>query len=336
MSNSDLCISRRSAREAWKRGFAIVLCTMLAGAAGCSHHPLETGFADQGKTQIQFFTPPGATVAVRTCCQTRSHQIATYGAFANRLEQSPEEFCVFNLAPGRYEFKYTGAEGLPGASVYGELIVEHANSREARIYQRRSFIPVALPSEHYQRVAVQGDELFPYRGEAYRYAIDELDIERLRQGDVIEKVVFVADLEKAERIKAKTEIALAVCENELEYANKRYQIAYRNYLLDVHDPLANFFGSDKEHLKWEKKRQETKQRMDELQRRLRRVQALLKGDNVLIRKGMLVLATEEVVQPHINVVEAADDLGEVLLVMRIGGRHMQWGDPRREAMAYQQ
>ncbi|NLX14314.1 MAG: hypothetical protein GXY44_11760, partial [Phycisphaerales bacterium] len=275
---------------------------MLMVAAGCGRHPLETGFANQGKTQIQFFTPSGATVAVRAC-PTRSHQIPVYGAFENRLEQSPEQFCVFNLAPGRYEFKYTGAEGLPGASIYGELIVEHANSHKARVYQRRSFIPVALPSEQYKRVAPQGDEIFPYRGEAYRYAIDELDFERLRQGDVIEKVVFVADLAKAERVKNRTETALAVCENELEYANKRYQIAYRNYLMDVHDPLANFFGSDKEHLKWERRRQEKMQRIEMLQHRLRRVQALLKGDHVLIREGMLVLATEEVVKPHTNVVD---------------------------------
>ena len=57
------------------------------------------------------------------------------------------------------------------------------------------------------------------------------------------------------------------------------------------------------------------------------------GDHVLIRKGMLVLATEEVVASHRDVVKAAEELGEVLLVMRIGGRHMDWSDPSRELAA---
>jgi len=201
--NSNSFTSRRSSYAVWYCGIAVLFWAMLTVTAGCSRHPLETGFADQSKTQIQFFTPPGVTVAVRAC-PTRSHQIPMYGAFENRLEQSPQQFCVFNLAPGRYEFKYTGAEGLPGASIYGELIVKRPCSREGRIYQRRSFVPMALPSEHYQRVAIQGDEIFPYRGEAYRYAIDELDFLRLREGDVIEKVIFVADLEKANRTNGST------------------------------------------------------------------------------------------------------------------------------------
>ncbi len=76
--------------------------------------PISTGngYADQCKTQLQFFAPPGA-VRVGEGCPPRSHQVATYGAFGNRLEQSPEEFAVFNLSPGRYEFKYVAAEGLP-------------------------------------------------------------------------------------------------------------------------------------------------------------------------------------------------------------------------------
>jgi len=313
---------------------SVVLLTGLAMLAqvGCSQYPRETGYADQCKTQLQFFAPPGAAVSVKGC-PPRSHQVATYGAFGNRLEQSPEEFAVFNLSPGRYEFKYVAAEGLPGASVYGELNIEYANSQIARIFQRRAFIPVALPSEYYKQVEVAGNETFPYRGEVYRTAIDELDLHRLQQGDVVEKVFFVADLERVARIRDNTLRDLKVIERKMEYAEARFRNAYMDFRVDVHDPGANFWGTDKRFIEWEKRRQELSLEYQKAQDRLKRVQAVLKGDHVLIRKGMLVLATEEVVASHRDVVKAAEELGEVLLVMRIGGRHMDWSDPSRELAA---
>jgi len=308
---------------------------IVAALAGCSQHPMEPGFADQGRTQIQFFAPPGATVTVKAGCSTRSHQIAVYGPFENRLEQSPEEFAVFNLSPGMYEAKYTSAEGLPGVSVYMELDVKHANWHEARVFQRRAFIPIALPSEYYRKVEVAGDEIFPYCGEAFRTAIDEHDLQRIKQGDVVEKVFFVADLEKAARARDKAIRDLKVLERKMEYAESRFRLAYQDYRIDVADPIANLFGTDREFIRLEKKRQNLTLEYEQLEKKLTRLQALLKGDHVLIRKGMLAVATEQVVQPHKDVVEAAEKLGEVLLVMRIGGRHMQWGDPRRELAAYE-
>ncbi len=50
---------------------------------------------------------------------------------------------------------------------------------------------------------------------------------------------------------------------------------------------------------------------------LARTRALVSGDHVLIRKGMLVVATQEIVEPHREVVGASEDLGEVLVVMRL-------------------
>ena len=330
-STPNLYLVRR--RAGVSGGVMAVL--VAAGVAGCSgQHPLEHGFANQCRTQIQFYAPPGATVTVKAC-STRSHEIAQYGPYGNRLEQSPEEFSVFNLYPGRYEFKYTTAEGLPGVSIYGELDVQYANSEIGKLFQDRAFIPVALPSDYYQRVEVAGDEIFPYRGEAYRTAIDEQDMERLKQGDVIEKVFFAADLEKAEKTLTKTKQDIAVCEREIEYAEARFRLAHDDFRMDVADPGANFLGTDKAFIGWEKKRQELEHDLAKLDAKLRRTQALLRSDHVLARKGMLVVATEEIVKPHRDVEEASAKLGEVLLVMRIGGRHMQWGDPRRELAAYQ-
>ncbi|HSW44921.1 MAG TPA: hypothetical protein VLM89_05070 [Phycisphaerae bacterium] len=301
----------------------------LGMATGCSKHTMEPGFSDLGRTQVQFFAPPGATVTVKDC-PPRSHEIATYGPYGNRLEQAPEEFCTFNLPPGRYLFKYTAAEGLPGASIYGELDVKYANSKEASYFQKLAFVPISLPSEYYRKVEINGNEIFPYRGEAYRTAVDENDLQRLQQGDVVEKVFFVADLEKAACTRDKLTRDLRVMERKMEYADARFRDAYQDFRIDVSDSMANFWGTDRQYIRWEKERQELGIKYEHMRKRLARTQDLLKGDTVLIRKGMLALATAEIVQQHKDMESAADDLGEIMLIMRIGGRHMQWGDPRRE------
>jgi len=296
--------------------FAAVL---LFSAGCCCPSSFESGYADHGKTQIQFHTPPGATVEVFTC-SPRSHQIPQYGPYGHRLEHAPEQFCVFNLSPGMYEFKYTSAEGLPGVSVYGELEVHGSYKHEARVFMRRSFIPIALPSEYYQKVEAIGDEIFPYRSEAMRTAIDELDLQRLKQGDVVEKVFFVADLKKAEELRNKLEQEIAVTEREIEYADARFRNAYIDFKIDM----------DTGYIHWEKERRKLDQKLTALQDEYKRVRALLKGDHVLTRRGMMALATQEIVQSHRDVVKASQELGEVLVVMRLGGRHMHMGNPRHE------
>jgi len=303
--------------------------------AGCSHQR-ETGYSDQSRTQIHFYSPPGATVTVRACMATRSHQIGTYGPFEHRLEVSPEEQAVFNLKPGRYEFKYVSAEGLPGVSVYGEMEVKSLCSNTARMFQRRAFVPIGLPSAYYQQISPMGDEVFPYRGEAFRTAIDELDLIRLKQGDVVEKVFVVADLEGAKDSLARARVNLAVAERELQYAEARFREAYYDFRLDVSDSSANFWGTDRSFIRWEARRQQRQQRIADLEARISRLTTLLNADRVCIREGMMVVATEQIIECHEDPVDAAGDIGEVMLVMRLGGRHMHWGDPRRELAAYGQ
>ncbi|MBI4581191.1 MAG: hypothetical protein HY718_15925 [Planctomycetes bacterium] len=322
-------------RSGWLAATAMTAgAVLLAGTMGCGH-PKETGYADQCKTQIQFYSPEGAVVTVRACPARRSHQVGTYEPFGDRLERTPEEASVFNLSPGRYEFKYVSAEGLPGASVYGELDVKNVNCEYARVFQRRSFVPISLPSTYYQHVAPRGDEIFPFRGEAMRTAIDELDLQRLRQGDVVEKVFVVADLEDAQEELEEAQVVLAVAERELQYAEARFKNAYYDFRTDVSDPGANFWGTDRAFIHWEARKQRQTQKLNDIQDKIARLTALLKGDHVLIRKGMLVVATQEVVKPYRDVESAANRIGEVLLVMRLGGRHMHWGDPRQELASYQ-
>ena len=327
----------------------------LAFAAGCCCPPArpcpvdrercvncpEHGWNDANRTQVQFFTPPGAIVRVRDL-PSRSHEVASYSAFNNRLEQSPEEFSVFNLYPGTYQFKYVGADGVPGASIYGELEIHNINTPKAKTFQRLSFVPIALPSEYYRNMEVAGDEIFPYRGEAYRSAIDALDIERLKAGDVVEKVFFIADLEDAEKDLNATRVKIAELEREIEYADAKFRYAYLDFRMDVgggDDPCGLGClsgGKDRKFIEWEGKRQKLEQELETRQAKLKRLQALLKGDRVLIRKGMMVVATEEVVKPHRDVVSASDHLGEIMVVMRVGGRHQHWGDPTQERVVTEQ
>ena len=305
---------------------AFILTAFLSsGCSQCDQSAIERGYADQSKTQIHFISPPGAKVTVAGG-PTRTHQVATYGPFNNRLEQEPEEHAVFNLAPGRYEFKYSAIEGLPGVKIYGELEVKHANSKAARIFQRRAFVPIALPSEYYRRVEVTGDEILPYRSERSRTAIDAYDLERLRQGDVVEKAFFIADLERASKRLSEIEVRIAEIEREIEYADARFRCAYFDFRLDACEGCDLFGGKGRDFIEWEKKRIRLQQELDRLIAQQRRTRALLQADRVLTREGMLVVATDEIVKPHKDIERASDDLGEVLLVMRLGGRHMHWGN----------
>lgn len=312
----------------------------MLGSWGCSAQSFETssawresGYSDQCKTQVLFHAPPGASVTVRDC--RRSHEIAPANAFATRLERTPDEESVFNLAPGRYEFKYTAAEGLPGVSIYGELDVKYANSGMARVYQRRAYVPISLPSENYRRTEVIGNETFPYRGETYRTSIDENDLARLRAGDVVEKVFVVADLRQAEKARRETEQEIAVTERKVEYADARFNDAYIDFVSDIDDPAARFWRKDREFIKWQERQIELQQRLEKLQARMDRIKAILKADTVYTREGMLLVATEEVVKSYKDAEDASDDIGEVLVVMRLGGRHMRWGEPGRELAGYQ-
>jgi hypothetical protein len=324
--------------------YRLIRVGLMAGLAsvallvttGCCGHAAGPCVASQCGTQVQFFSPPGATVTVRYCPGCESHEVGEYAPFENRLELSPEEYSVFNLAPGRYEFKYVSAEGLPGVSVYGELDVKHVNTSYARVFQRRAFVPISLPSAYYTHITPQGDETFPWRGEAVRTAIDDLDLQRLQQGDVIEKVFVVANLEDADEDLRDAEVKLAVAEREQQYAEARFKNSLYDFQMDVSDPLANFCGTDKDFIKREANRQRSQQKVDAVRARIARLQALLKGDHVVIRKGMLVVATQQIVKPYHDPEESSGRIGEVLLVMRVGGRHMHWGKSQGELATYQQ
>lgn len=306
----------------------VCLGSAVAFLFGCSGERPETGYHDFNKVQVQFFAPTGAMVTVGdqvcgTIVPNRSHEISIYTKDSSRLERTPEETATFNLAPGRYEFKYTGlSQDWDGANIYGDVQIFRVNECAlpgAQDMIRRTFIPVALPSPTTRLEAK--DSIFPYQSPA-GLRITYSDLGRLAAGDMVTKVVFIADLKK---------IKCCLDKLEVEYVCMRgNQQRLRALLCEAKlDWLENPCDDDFIKIQCELKKLELM--MDENRAKAARYQALLNANNVLIRREMMVLATDEVLPPHEDPVEAASYLGQVVLVMRVGGRHLQWGCEPSEA-----
>ncbi len=317
-----------------------LVCLTVIGVltvTGCSNyiisHRLETGFHDWSKVQVQFYAPEGAQVTLGqvnwgTITPDRVHQISSYGDNKTRFERTPEQTATFNLAPGNYEFKYTAAEGWPNVSIYGELNI-YSLSRNAPIgakkMLKRCFIPIALPSPGTVSSASPRDDIYPYQSSANRLRVSRDELERLAVGDMVTKVVFIADLKKAKDEVDNLEIELTKLNGE----KQRLQALLNEAQLDWLDN-----PSSKKFIKLQVKIKKLEQTIEKKEARKARLNRLLKTDNVLIRREMLVLATDEILPAHEDPVAAAKELGQVVLVLRLGGRHQQWGKPAAELASY--
>lgn len=312
-----------------------VICLLVLFMVGCNvhspiAHPVESGYSDFGKIQLQFYAPEGAQVIIGQVgllgdiTPRITHQVGSYGEGKHRLELTPEQTATFNLAPGRYEFKYVAAEGWPGASIYGELEVYGLSlcaPKGAYDMLKRCFIPIALPSPGILNRSDPKDVIFPYASPVAMLRINQSDVERLAAGDLVTKVVFIADLEELEKKKDAIEIKLT----ELRAEKRRLQALLNEAQLEwLENPHERGF------IRYEKEIKKVELQMEKLEDLKGRIEVLLRADNVLIRREMLVLATDEVLPVHTDPVRAASELGDVVLVMKLGGRHMHWGRPAEE------
>ncbi|MHC4091222.1 MAG: hypothetical protein ACYSVY_13275 [Planctomycetota bacterium] len=97
------------------------------------------------------------------------------------LKGIPEgSFTKFTLIPGEYEFEYQMARG--GDPLYGEIWVAGPGSRRARDFIHGTF------------VAVNPHGGTDGLGSGFDSVLSEDDLRRAESGDVVTKVVFVADL----------------------------------------------------------------------------------------------------------------------------------------------
>ncbi len=301
---------------------------------GCGHR-FETGFQDFNKVQVQFYQPTGATVTLGQTnfgiiSPNRAHQVNMYESHAYRLERKPEETATFNLCPGSYEFKYTGAKGWEGAGVYGEIQVYQVCPLAlpgAKEMLKRVFIPIALPSPGTTQAVSADDDLFPYTSPAHRLRISYQDVDRIMAGDMVTKVVFIADLRKAKREVNKLEVEYTCMKGK----QQRLRALLNEAQLDALDnPKSDEFIELQCSLK------ELEQKIDRNRDKSTRLQSLLNADKVLIRREMMVLATDEILPIHEDPVAAAQKIGQVVLVIRMGGRHMNWGNFAQEAAVFNQ
>lgn len=349
-------VSARSVR------LLLVAGSLAALPSGCSQW---TGWDDSNKVQVQFYAPPGASVTVRKFMGSNYASIDPERS--NRLEEAPDTSATFNLSTKKsYDFKYTSADGLPGVSVYGQIDVHKVKSAEARRFVAHTFVPVFLPSEYYD---TSGVNLYPVRGPS-GVGLTQLELEHLREGDLVRKVYFIADLQQAwetsrmiddhiERLRS----AETVLNTELELVDARFE-AYRQdalYADPTDDPLAaseDRSGKSAQFVKLEALRQclenvrfDIRHQVDDLTNEKRIRTRLLDSMKIVNRRGSLVLATPENqwefhdaeeqvascrVYPGFAVGPdesystgciALPPLGEVVMVLTVGGRHEQWGPP---------
>ncbi|NOX59376.1 MAG: hypothetical protein GXP29_11040, partial [Planctomycetes bacterium] len=220
------------------------------------------------------------------------------------------------------------------------------------------------------------EHYFPVRGPSGA-GLDEIEIEHLKQGDLITKVYFVADLQRAwETVREidfhvdKLRSSETVLNSHLELVDSRFESYRRESLYGdpTTDPMVAYndsTGASSRYIKIEAKRQSLenqryliRQQIEDLQDEKRIRTRLLDSMKIVNRRGSMVLATPEnqwkfhdtksqvgsarVYPGHRtgpygeyrtgDVVIPA--LGEVVVVMRVGGRHMHWDDPRREMVAF--
>ncbi len=306
---------------------------------------LSTGCQSAGTrtVQVQFYAPEGSTVVLRDV-DDLSAEVRSHGPLGNRFEHEAEDFAVYDLPAGRYSLAYMGGAGAKDATIYGELEVRSPSQSVAREFVARTFVPIRLASVDHQ----EAEHLFPSRDLSYTEGLERREFEHIQQGDFIEQVYFVADLERAKydydvayyQAIQDVDRELAVLSDREEYIDVRYDAArrtalFRNPDVNVEDQIAqerfDLWGVEEPFIKIAEKRQALARERESLQIVRRdledergRRNALLRSMKIVHRAGALTLATPDLKMPFRESVEQASQLGEVLAVLRIGGRHQYW------------
>ncbi len=334
-----------TARFVRHRGISMLLpvCLFVLTAVGCSEK--KGMFANpkgDATFQVQFYSPEGAKLMLRD--QSGHAVLASRGPLGDRLEHRPEEFAVYDLLPGRYEFAYTDGEGVDDATLYGELDVYKCREDYSIDYRRTAFIPIRLPSLQRQ----MAEHLVPFRDLSYTVGLEDREFRHLRQGDMLTKTYFVADLDRVrdehdiEYYQAINDIdrELTVLADREEYLTVRYDHArqealFRNADVDISDKIAHdnydMWGIEENYIRLSRKlqalareRESLQLDREQLERDRDRRNALLRSMRIEHRDGALVLASPDLTNPFSNPIDQSAELGEVVAVVRVGGRHQFW------------
>jgi hypothetical protein len=313
-----------------------VVSLMVCLSTGCNEHY-------DSSLQIQVYGPSGSDFTLREASNGGSI-VHSRGPMGDRLEHAIEDCAVYDLSPGRYEFAYQGAVGAQAATIYGELDVLNPSSGISRKFIAHTFIPIRLPSGELQ----EAEHLFPSRDLSYTEGLEMRHFEHLKQGDLVEMVYFVADLS---RVKEDHDIGYFQAINDIdreldvlaereEYLNRRYSNARRKAMFrdpnsNVGDQIAheNFdlWGIEEPYVVLARKIKGIEREREsliiarrEFEDERDRRNALLRSMRVVHRAGALVLASPDLSLPFADAVAQAETLGDVVAVVRVGGRHQYW------------
>lgn len=325
---------RVSRRTCW----SLAGMTVLAATTGCSRM-LPFG----GTVQVQFYSPENAVIAVRNINEC-GMEIRTCGPLADRLEHGSATAAVFDLSPGTYPIAYAKPTGAQEAVVYGELEIRSSWWGHANRFLKHSFVPIKLPSLARQTV----EHLHPSRDLSFTVGLEDREFDHIRQGDMMTKVYFVADLERVEH---EYEIEYLQAINDLDreltvladrgtYLDTRYEAArqralYRDPEVNIEDKIAHErfdkLGIEESFVRLSKKRQALLRDREtillertELEEERARRNALLRSIQIVHRSGALVLATPDLVRPYHDIVSQTAELGDIVAVLTVGGRHQYW------------
>ncbi len=320
----------------------VLICAAIPAllATGCSR------IASIGTVQIQFYSPTEAAVAVRGVNDDSAAIVRSRGPLGDRLETFPDDLAVFDLAPGAYPIAYAFASGAVEAVIYGQIDIYNPTSSFARKFCQHSFVPIRLPNIDIQ----EAEHRFPVRDLSYTVGLEGREFEHLKQGDLITKVYFVADLERVEHerdVEYKHKIGeidrklIVLGDKQIyldsRYENERLRALQRDPEMNVEDKIAydrfDLFGIEESFITVSKKRQALAAEREELLLERNRLEnerarrnALLRSLKIIHRDGALVLATPDLQLPYRDSVAQASDLGEIVAVVRIGGRHQYWAE----------
>jgi hypothetical protein len=321
--------------------FFAALAAMAVVLVGCGNG------APRGKIQVQFHSPAGAMMLVKGVQDDEPIEARSRGPLGGRLSRFDDELAVFDLRPGRYSVAYTGASGAEDSIIYGDLEVFGPTRDVTRRFCQYSMVPIKLPSLQPEA----GEHLFPVRDLSYTVGLEGREFKHIKQGDLITKVYFVADLEQVRRdyeVEYREKIAqldgeLSVLADQELYVENRYRQERRKAL--QRDPEMNYqdraaharfdkWGVEERYIKLAKKKYELAAQRERLQAQRTRLEAerhrrhvLLRSLNIIHRDGALVLATPDLQIPYTNTVEQVSELGDVLAVLHVGGRHQYWAKP---------
>jgi len=297
-----------------RMGKAVLVLSLVACVvAGCAPTP--------HRLEVRWYTPmaepsgDSPSGALESYVELRNSRCAMPSLASATAGEREGNYTAFALPSGNYEFEYTLPE--TGEMIYGELDVHGSCHRAFQEFIRRTFVTIG-PG------APGGDP-------GFAAVLSQEDLDRVRQGDMVEKVVFIADLRAVDRRLDMIEQELrrirdleARMGGQLEYwkvklAERRRNAFYNSeYGVDIPSgglaSLQSLVGAETYHwVRYTEADDKVRSYEEEIARlalpaeRLREERAALRGitasTKIIHRRNEMMLATFRMQRPTFDMIE---------------------------------